>query len=72
MLMLAGGIEYGIRIEKSLNVECYYRELGAGGEHMNPVERAIFSILLAAGDRLEKHKRQAHAGLPSIQLSSLS
>lgn len=62
VLMLAAGTAYGLRVEKSLNVGKYYRELAP--EHMGRVERVVFSIVLAAGDRLQKHKGQAHASLP--------
>jgi hypothetical protein len=56
MLMLAGGMEYGLRVEKSLHVDTYYRELGASREHMSPVSRALMSVLLATGDKIQKHK----------------
>lgn len=72
MLMLAGGMEYGLRVEKSLNVGIYYRDLGAGPERMNRAERALFSVLLAAGDKLQKHKRQTRASLPFTPVSILS
>jgi hypothetical protein len=66
MLMLAGGMEYGISFEKSSQVVSYYRELGASPEHMSRVQRALFSVLLAAGDKLQQHKRPAHASLSSV------
>jgi hypothetical protein len=72
LLALAGGMEYGVRVEKSVQVANYYRELSASPEHMGPVERALFSVLLAAGDKLQKHKRQAHTSLPCSAVSMLS
>lgn len=72
LLILAGGMQYGLRVEKSMNVGSYYRELGASPQHLGRVERALFSVLLAASDRLQKHKRQTHAGLPSVTASVLN
>ena len=67
VLTLASGIECGMRADRSLQVGAYYRELGVEMRGMNPVERSFVSLLLAAGQKRQKHKRQTHASLPPVR-----
>lgn len=62
----AGTIQFGARLEKSLGIESYYHELSVSEPELSPVQRALFSVLLAAETTLQKHKRQAHSSLPSM------
>ncbi len=56
VLLIVGGIECGRRAERSLHIGAYYRELALEQREMNPLERALASVLLAAGEKHPKHK----------------